>query len=96
MSKTRNKLSGTPGHGSRFELEPPSGGIRGSDFSWKEVNQLQFQVNGQQYFLTFVEQERRWYVFTPTPNGVHRIPVYIDGAGEERAGVLSSETHLAS
>jgi len=42
---------------------------------------LQFEVNGRAYFLTFVEDERRWYVFEPTTQGVHRIPVYIDGPG---------------
>jgi hypothetical protein len=39
---------------------------------------LQFEVRGQSYFLSFVEDERRWYVFSPTPNGLHRIPVYVD------------------
>jgi hypothetical protein len=39
---------------------------------------LQFEVNGQTYFLAFVEDERRWYVFAPTAAGVHRIPVYVD------------------
>jgi len=39
---------------------------------------LQFEVNGKQYFLAFVEDERRWYVFSPTPQGMHRIPVYVD------------------
>jgi hypothetical protein len=39
---------------------------------------LQFEVNGQSYFLTFVEDERRWYVFSPTATGLHRMPVYMD------------------
>ena len=39
---------------------------------------MQFEVNGKQYFLAFVEDERRWYVFSPTPQGMHRIPVYVD------------------
>jgi hypothetical protein len=39
---------------------------------------LQFEVNGQTYFLAFVEEERRWYVFAPTVAGVRRIPVYVD------------------
>jgi hypothetical protein len=39
---------------------------------------LQFEVNGQQYFLGFVEDERRWYVFAPTASGLNRIPVYVD------------------
>jgi hypothetical protein len=39
---------------------------------------LQFEVNGQTYFLAFVEDERRWFVFAPTVTGVNRIPVYVD------------------
>jgi hypothetical protein len=51
---------------------------------------LQFQVNGQDYFLTFVEDERRWYVFAPSGQGMLRIPVYVDapkyeGIKSERA-----------
>jgi hypothetical protein len=41
---------------------------------------LQFQVNGQEYFLAFVEDERRWYLFAPGAQGVQRIPVYVDAA----------------
>jgi hypothetical protein len=50
---------------------------------------LQFEVNGKQYFLAFVEDERRWYVFSPTPQGMHRIPVYVDapaGGTDPNAG----------
>lgn len=39
---------------------------------------MQFQINGQEYFLAFVEDERRWYLFAPKPDGVQRIPVYVD------------------
>ncbi len=39
---------------------------------------MEFEVNGQKYFLGFVEDERRWYVFAPTASGLNRIPVYID------------------
>jgi hypothetical protein len=45
---------------------------------------LQFQVKGQEYFLAFVEDERRWYLFSATPQGVHRTPVYVDAAKWER------------
>jgi hypothetical protein len=51
---------------------------------------LQFEVNGQQYFLTFVEDERRWYVFAPSAQGTTRIPVYVDVKGER----VSSERSL--
>jgi len=57
-------------------------------FFKKRGFKLQFQVKGQDYFLTFVEDERRWYVFAPTPTGMHRIPVYADAAKWERIGIL--------
>jgi hypothetical protein len=39
---------------------------------------MNFQVRGQEYFLAFVEEERRWYVFAPAAQGMQRIPVYVD------------------
>jgi len=57
---------------------------------------LQFKVKDQDYFLAFAEQEKRFYVFAPTAQGVHRIPVYVDAVKYERAGVLGAETTLSS
>ena len=57
----------------------------------REKDKLQFEVNGEDYFLNFVEDERRWYVFAPTPAGLQRIPVYIDGSDYERIGVLEKD-----
>jgi len=57
---------------------------------------LQFQVKGKDYFLAFVEDERRWYVFAPTAQGVHRIPMYVDAAKYERAGILENGEHQSS
>jgi hypothetical protein len=57
---------------------------------------LQFKVKGQDYFLAFVEQERRWYVFAPTAQGLHRIPVYVDAEKYGSLAVLESETTLSS
>lgn len=51
---------------------------------------LQFEVKGQTYFLAFVEDERRWYVFAPTLVGVRRIPVYAD-TSEASKIVLAEE-----
>jgi hypothetical protein len=48
------------------------------------VIELQFQIKGQEYFLAFVEDERKWYLFSPTAQGVQRIPVYVDAAKWER------------
>jgi hypothetical protein len=52
---------------------------------------LQFEVNGQVYFLNFVDDEGRWYVFAPTATGVNRIPVYVDAPKYDRIGVLQKE-----
>jgi hypothetical protein len=57
---------------------------------------LQFQIKGQDFFLAFVEQEKRWYVFSPTPQGINRIPVYVDAVQYERAGILDINTSLSS
>jgi hypothetical protein len=57
---------------------------------------LQFKIKDQDYFLAFVEQERRWYVFAPTAQGVHRMPVYVDAEKYEKPGILETETILAS
>ncbi len=54
---------------------------------------MQFEVNGQAYFLNFVDDEARWYVFAPTPAGLRRIPVYVDGPKYERFGILEKERH---
>jgi len=57
---------------------------------------LQFQVKGRDYFLTFVEDERRWYVFAPTPQGMHRIPVYVDTIKWERIGLLEPKQEASN
>lgn len=41
---------------------------------------LQFEVNGQIFFVNFVPEEGRWYCYAPTPDGVQRIPVATDTA----------------
>ncbi len=53
---------------------------------------MQFRMKDQDYFLAFVEQEKRWYVFSPTPEGVHRIPVYVDAVKYERTGIMGEVT----
>ena len=54
---------------------------------------MQFEVNGEDYFLNFVEDERRWFVFAPSPTGLQRIPVYVDAADYERIGSLDKDRH---
>ena len=44
---------------------------------------MQFEVNQQEYFLNYVEDEGRWYVFHPTGNGMIRIPVEMEAIHSE-------------
>ena len=59
------------------------------------VNNLQFQIKGKDYFLAFVEDEKRWYVFAPTLQGVHRIPVYVDTVKYGMPLVLEGDSRSA-
>ena len=56
---------------------------------------MQFQVNGKDYFLAFVEDEGRWYVFAPTAQSIQRIPVYMD-AGVSGRQVAAGQQKLTS
>jgi hypothetical protein len=53
---------------------------------------LQFQIKGQEYFLAFVEQEKRWYLFSATEAGLNRIPVYVDAAHYEAPGAIGKSS----
>ncbi len=39
---------------------------------------MDFQVNGETYFLSLAEDERRWLVFLETDTGSRPLPVYED------------------
>jgi hypothetical protein len=39
---------------------------------------VEFQVNGETYFLSLAEDERRWLVLQETESGVRPVPVYED------------------
>ena len=41
---------------------------------------MQFQVNGQDYLLDFLDEEGRWLLFKPTRNGIAVMPVIDDEA----------------
>ena len=56
--------------------------------SRKGVNELNFQVKGQEYFLGFVESEGRWYLFAPSEQGVDRFPVYVDAPKYDRFAIM--------
>jgi hypothetical protein len=55
---------------------------------------LQFEVKGKQYFLGFVAQEGKWFVFTPTNKGVQRIPIVDDEAMPFVGGVLVDDVDV--
>ena len=55
---------------------------------------LQFEVKGQEYFLAFVEDEKRWFLFSPRTHGMLRLPVYVDAVTFE--GLQRPSLHLAS
>lgn len=39
---------------------------------------MQFEVNGQVYFLNFEPSEGRWLVYEPTKDGMLAMPVHDD------------------
>ena len=60
------------------------------------MTRLQFQIKEQDFFLAFVEAEKRWYLFAPSPQGVRRISVYEDAVKYEKPGILETSTHSPS
>lgn len=49
---------------------------------------MDFQVNGETYFLSLAEDEKRWLVFVSTDTGARQVPVYVDGAEFEDLKVV--------
>jgi hypothetical protein len=56
---------------------------------------LQFEINGKEYFLAFVEDERRWFIFAPTAAGMEKLPVYVDAVKWDRGTGFEKGTHSA-
>lgn len=54
---------------------------------------MQFEINGQVYFLSFLEEQGRWIVTKPTLEGIEVIPVYVDVPKYERFGILEKDRH---
>ena len=52
---------------------------------------MNFEVNGQMFFVNFVPEEGRWYCYAPTPGGVQRLPVSMDTAPFESYAVPIDE-----
>jgi hypothetical protein len=57
---------------------------------------VKFEVNGKEYFLAFVEDDRRWFLFSADQKGIERIPVYVDAAKYESFGIDSNRTNISS
>ena len=53
---------------------------------------MRFEVNGKEYFLAFVEDDRRWFLFSANQKGIERIPVYVDAAKYDGFGADSTAT----
>jgi hypothetical protein len=49
---------------------------------------VDFQVNGETYFLSLAEDERRWLVFVEGAEGTRSVPVYTDGAESEEVKII--------
>ena len=49
---------------------------------------MDFQVNGETYYLSLAEDERRWLIFVSTPTGVRPIPVYVDAPDSEHLRIM--------
>lgn len=44
---------------------------------------MDFQVNGETYFLSLAEDERRWLLCVESSTGARDLPVYVDEAESE-------------
>jgi hypothetical protein len=56
--------------------------------------ELQFEINGEVYFLNFAEEQGKWFVVKPTATGVQAIPVYVDSAKYERFGIMGKDRQI--
>jgi hypothetical protein len=42
------------------------------------MKEVDIQINGETYFLTLAEDERKWLVLVESASGVRPVPVYED------------------
>ena len=49
---------------------------------------MQFEVNGQAYFLNYLDDAGHWVLFRPGPRGIEQIPVEEDSAHPLFGGVI--------
>jgi len=53
-----------------------------------EEIEVDFQVNGETYFLSLAEDEQRWLLFVESAAGTRDVPVYVDEAESEDLKVV--------
>jgi hypothetical protein len=56
--------------------------------SIREETEVDFQVNGETYFLSLADDERRWLVLLESDTGTRDIPVYVDEAEVEDLKII--------
>ncbi len=49
---------------------------------------MQFEVNGQNYFLHFSDEENEWVLFRPVEGGVEELEIADDTAQPKFGGVI--------
>jgi hypothetical protein len=49
---------------------------------------VDFQINGETYFLSLAEDEQRWLLFVESATGTRDVPVYVDGAESEDVKIV--------
>jgi hypothetical protein len=49
---------------------------------------MDFQINGETYFVSLGENARRWEVLVSTPHGIRPVPVYEDAEEVEDLALL--------
>ncbi len=49
---------------------------------------MQFEVNGQSYFLQFSQEENEWLLFRPVEDGVEQVEIENDTVRPDSGGVM--------
>lgn len=52
---------------------------------------MDFQVNGETYFVTLGENDKQWLVYVATPAGSRLVPVYDDASEFDDLTVVIDE-----
>ncbi|MDT8066705.1 MAG: hypothetical protein ROO76_00930 [Terriglobia bacterium] len=49
---------------------------------------MQFEVNGQNYFLHFSDEDKHWVLFRPMEDGIEQIDIEDDTVRPDSGGVI--------